>query len=325
MKSTKAPASAASGAILVTNSTTPSLLQTRGGASQNKCPERGTIWLQTKSGYDAAFPTTCKAWFCMACRDRKLNQVKGIIASGLFRLGPSHLLTLTYRTVEGPDGTATNPVYAKTARRHLEKFWRLMKLARPKDTLSWFMVPELTIKKQVHFHLVIGGIHNQASCRRNKRWGWKERNCDCFEHTVSKVWESVTKSYIVDVRPVSGMFGAAMYLSKYLIKGMSGHVRERLEELGYIRRFSRSRNWPDCDKMQRRGTVDRTWHVRGFHRGNMMRRVQATTHLLPEAEQVGEPYSQRFQKEKNARRAIRRMQGDLSFNGQIRPASRGYR
>lgn len=70
-------------------------------------------------------------------------------------------------------------------------------------------------------------------------------------------WDITGDSYIVDARVVFDRPGAADYLVKYLFK--SGGDREKLEDLGYTRRYSTARNWPRETKLVLRGTFDE-WH-----------------------------------------------------------------
>lgn len=72
---------------------------------------------------------------------------------------------------------------------------------------------------------------------------------DCVEHELAKFWLVASgDSFVVDARTVVGANGAASYLGKYLAKGFE--YWQELAELGFKRRWARSRNWPGEEKMQ---------------------------------------------------------------------------
>lgn len=71
-------------------------------------------------------------------------------------------------------------------------------------------------------------------------------------------WEVTGDSWVVDVREVSSPGGCAAYLGKYLGKSMADY-RFRLLELGYLRRFQRSNNWPAVERMQFEATIEDLW------------------------------------------------------------------
>lgn len=54
-------------------------------------------------------------------------------------------------------------------------------------------------------------------------------------------YEASGDSWVVDARDVLGAFGAASYLTKYLVKDVEWF--EGLRKLGFGRRYSRSRSW----------------------------------------------------------------------------------
>lgn len=72
------------------------------------------------------------------------------------------------------------------------------------------------------------------------------------------MWYGITgDSYIVDVRRTYEAEKLGNYLSKYLVKGM--RQREEMEALGFLRRYSSSRNWPKPEMLRLRGTVMDRW------------------------------------------------------------------
>lgn len=79
-----------------------------------------------------------------------------------------------------------------------------------------------------------------------------------MEHTIARLWYASSRdSYVVDTRDILGPESAARYMGKYLTKEALSF--ERLERLGFVRRWSRSNNWSGGDKMQLRNTVDKRW------------------------------------------------------------------
>jgi len=94
-------------------------------------------------------------------------------------------------------------------------------------------VIELTQIGQPHLHVVATGVDGKASA---------------LESEAREAWYAVTgDSYIVDVRPIRSVYGIGWYLGKYLLKGF--HDREEMVQLGFIRRWSASRNWPRVGKL----------------------------------------------------------------------------
>lgn len=149
---------------------------------------------------------------------------------GLKVSGDSYFITCTLRkgkTVELRDATWVAGVW--------RRFWVQYRRAHPEwKKIAWFRVVELTKQGQPHLHLLVtglGGISGGAGTKLIQK-EWRER------------WLAATgDSYIVDVRPVRDARGMASYLCKYLVKGFS--YRARMVKLGFMRRWSRSRTWPD--------------------------------------------------------------------------------
>lgn len=94
----------------------------------------------------------------------------------------------------------------------------------------------------------------------------------------------------MDVRPIVSAIGAANYLGKYLTKtyGTDNKMRAQLEARGFLRRFSKSNNWPGDFLMRREGTVEKSWVLRGYRKGHVgtVRQV-AESQNVPEARQFG--------------------------------------
>ncbi len=228
-----------------------------GIANSSECPKGGHVWL-TSGTKQLLVPTTCKAWKCLGCRDRKKRQVLDKVEYGCRELGTCWLITLTFRLgSETPRDAAS-----------VDGAWRsfLMRLRRwsPKeaDQLAWFKIVELTKRGQPHLHLVVSGITPDEEARRRVySTGPGETRTEedsAIAGPWSQMWEGATKdSYVVDVERVFSDRGAAGYLGKYLSKDM--FYQDAKRELGFIRRFSSSRRWPH-DTSGFVGTLRKVWN-----------------------------------------------------------------
>ncbi len=245
-----------------------------GRASSQACPRSGYAWMIDKVlGTELVVKTMCRTWACLGCRDRNLAAVRLKIQFGCLMLNPSYFITLTYR-YDGPETLMQKPV----VERHQRAFFRSFQLWHP--ALSWFKVPELTKRNQVHLHLIAGGMNEdtRAACEREARYDavWRERSCVCLEHKLSALWHDITggrghslaecsgtcgASYVVDAVQVVSAGGAASYLGKYLVKGLV--KRQALHRRGFARRWSSSRNWPK-PVLHLKGTEDGRWWSSGF-------------------------------------------------------------
>ncbi len=215
------------------------------------------MWLRHKNGTWFAVQTRCKRWKCRACRDSTKLAVLDKIVYGISTLPNSWLLTLTFRFT------------SRSARRHapyVSRKWAklLWTLKRKYPTqwsaVEWFKVPELTKNQQPHLHVVLGGLNGKRAP---------------LSKQVSAEWERITgDSYIIDLRPSLGPYGVAAYLGKYLTKQMGD--RTELANLGFIRRWSRSRGWPSF-----RPTLDNMqWtHTRWVHKDATLHQ-DTSAHLL---------------------------------------------
>lgn len=84
-----------------------------------------------------------------------------------------------------------------------------------------------------------------------------------IERDARDAWAMATRvaggvhSFVVDVREVLGPAGAATYLARYLVEHEM--VREKMVEKGFVRRWSRSRNWPGDERLVLKGTAENAW------------------------------------------------------------------
>ena len=225
-----------------------------------ECPRRGFITLRTKIGQEVTLPTACHSWGCFSCKNKLTYLTKKRIALGVSMEEPSFLITVTYRTV-GQDRQDVVSV---------RKDWTaLLRCLKPKNgTLRWFRVIEATKRGQPHIHLLIAGIGNRVACCRKiqnecshpvtKRYIQQFCEVNCLEHEWGKHWLDITgDSFVVDARLSYGINGAASYLAKYLAKSLSAF--EALNDLGFKRRFSTSRNWRGFDRLRLSVTIREQW------------------------------------------------------------------
>lgn len=180
-----------------------------------------------------------------------------------------YFITLTIRASEGEIRSAVS------VRRVWEQLLRRLKDRNP--TLNWIKVIEITKKGTPHLHLVVSGIGNRKDrCDDYPKYSaaYIKKSCgeDCLLHEWGKIWYEKTGAFVIDVRKVHSSEGMAFYLAKYLSKQLPS--RAVLQDLGFTRRWSRSRNWPSPKPVQLRGSRDGAWEMveiipRWFRRAEM--------------------------------------------------------
>lgn len=179
------------------------------------------------------------------------------VASGCLSLGRSYFTTVTYQADESALRSAPSVA------RDLGRLWERLRERASQDSWAWVKVPELTRRRQVHLHLIIGKVGRRvAMCEKNpkSRRRWVDRTCsqNCLAHEIAREWFDITKdSYVVDSSPVRSASKVASYVAKYLSKGFA--EREELEARGFSRRYSTSRNWPGRTGLGFRGTAEGAW------------------------------------------------------------------
>lgn len=165
-----------------------------------------------------------------------------MVSLGILTLGPSWFITLTFRQGKGMQRDAQ---YVQDAFR---RFLRLLKKRHPQRYrgIAYLRVPELTKKSQPHLHLLmhLGGneppLHTWDAARP-------------MQLEMRKIWQEVTHdSFMVWVTPCYNPEGGATYLAKYFSKTFG--QREKLEALGFLRRYARSRLWPNLSVRMRGGS-----------------------------------------------------------------------
>ncbi len=232
----------------------------RGSAIEGVCTRPGYIILESETGRMGAYQTICKSWSCLSCQKKLLSLFIERARLGYLTLGPLYFITITWRWTEF---SLTEDAIS------VEKDWRawLTKLRRIYPGAEYLKVIELTKRKQPHFHLIMGGLggHQRSNCRNPGRkcnskqlLGPCKAREVCYEHKLSRMWHEVTgDSYFVCVRDVYSIKGLCNYLSKYMVKSFDEF--EAAKELGFGKRWTQSFHWPKLEKMQLRGTKDKSW------------------------------------------------------------------
>lgn len=212
--------------------------------------EPGTPENRKSVGAAAYYRTTCKTWGCSSCREDLIRKFQMRIQYGCSVLRPSWLITLTFKL--GEEGVRDAAYVNKVWRR----FWVLYRRYDPTEAkqAAWFRVIEATKKGMPHLHLVVGGL---TGTKEEIQLRWR------------KLWyEASIDSYVIDVRKVFSPYGAGTYLTKYLSKAVDKF--KVLQNLGFERRWSRSRNWPTSD-MVLRATHEQAWTSQSFWSGDVNR------------------------------------------------------
>lgn len=299
----------------------------KGNASKSECPRAGFIQMECL-GNRVTVPTNCKTWSCLACRDRVKTYVKMRMEHGILILGGGWLTTVTYRQGYGAQRNAAS------ARKDWQELVRLLKIRNP--NLAWFQIPELTKKKQIHFHSMIGGLTgNRIDCcqrsgkncrhKRDKAWAMAHCGKDCLEHEIAKTWYKITgDSWVVDARAIRGSVGAASYLSKYLAKQMQD--RRMLTSMGFHRRWSCSRNWPSPQRLRFAVTAANGWERVSFHPATSVLRDHLLSHAKWSegsgyATKVGEHLAYLYEA-KRVKGTYKRLERKLHANYAENPTSR---
>ncbi len=234
-----------------------------GRASSQSCPKRGYVCLRDKiTGMEYVVATNCRTWSCLGCRDRNLAAVRARIRYGCWMAKRSSFITVTYRYA-GPSTVRTRTAVGKDLARLLYK----LKKRSEWSGMKWFAVPELTKKGQVHVHLIVSDHERaQEACTPRAAYdlAWAKvcrvRGGICAEHEWASYWSEITgDSFVVDARAAYGDPGR--YLGKYMSKSLA--QRQGLVGLGFVRRWSCSRNWPRGE-MRMQGSIDDRWQATAF-------------------------------------------------------------
>lgn len=113
---------------------------------------------------------------------------------------------------------------------------------------------------QPHLHTIAGGLgENRIGCCYplaldkkcshvfNLDWARADCRVGCIEHELAGKWYDITgDSFVVNAKPVVSSRKAGGYLAKYIVKSVDS---TGLAKLGFKKNWTRSRNWPGCDKL----------------------------------------------------------------------------
>lgn len=156
------------------------------------CTHQTTVKSEGESGL--AFPIRCKRWSCETCA--QLNRARVIAIARNSK--PRALLTLTVSSKDYPD-----PDDAAQALKRGLRLLRLRLSRHPRLTNFQFLaVFERHKSGHPHLHLLIKGNYLP----------WKE---------LRAIWQSLTGSYMVDIRKIASTGHAALYCAKYIGKDLA--------------------------------------------------------------------------------------------------------
>lgn len=171
-------------------------------------------------------------------------------------------------------------------------------------------------------HLIVTGLTGNTTCLGSKHaWSgnWIERleTCECLEHVWGRFWKEITgDSYIVAVRKVWNLPGAVHYMSKYLTKTFLN--RGELEAMGFLRRWSCSRNWPRTDLgIAGAGTWKKTEMLSGAFAESMLTQLLPYSDVHPMLVKTGNDTAlavSAFFEEADAMRRMKKLRGVLNEN-----------
>ena len=236
------------------------------GVLKQRCPRAGAILLGSYpikgKEYRYWFPTTCKTYKCLVCSPTVVAEFRYKVLSAILMGGQYDFITLTLRL-----GRKANWTQGMTGAADFALMWEawLKRMYRTFGKIPWLRVMEATKNGMPHAHLIVGGLPSKRhrSCTgKNTSYSlsWLAKSCkaDCLEHEIARMWYEVTgDSFIVDVRAIYGAEGAASYLGDYVGKAMQEF--DVLKQLGFSRRYSRSRNFPAGRRVRLVGTEYKLW------------------------------------------------------------------
>jgi len=139
---------------------------------------------------------------------------------------------------------------------------------------------------------------------------------DCLIHEWGKAWFERTGAYVVDVRKIYSAGGVGGYLGKYLSKSFS--KRQGLEEIGFKRRWSCSRNFPREKKIQLAGTRDGIWtnvvRIPGWYRSEEMEARSRVDESRAALERIGDDLGEVLRARSKFRTGVRKIGGLIGEN-----------
>ncbi len=276
-------------------------METVGQGSSTFCPKGGSILLVTRSGREVRVKTICKTWRCLGCRRKLKALFRAKVEIGVSVLGRCAFITVTYKADVRPWSAA-----GYVPRDWMALWARFRKNELGISRLKWLRVTELTERGTPHHHIVVGPIDDSPlACwtvfdiaQYRARFG----TCHCLAHRIARQWYAVTgDSYIVHACEVLSGPYAGWYMGKYLDKTFL--IEQRVERLGFARRWSTSAGWPTYGKAQLKQTTEGGWEKREFRPGKVEEKDLGGPESL--LERVGDPrVLAKIAKAKNQRSAI---------------------
>lgn len=154
-----------------------------------ECPT-GTLYAWSPSG-TTIVPARCKKWSCPDCGPRKARK----LAARIMKTPCRRFITLTVR----PDPALSPAQLLDVLSASWRICWKRIKRAQGPRATGYVRIVELTKAGTPHLHIVADSAYIPQ--RQLSRW-----------------WQELTGSPIVDIRVVKTARGVSRYLTKYLTK-----------------------------------------------------------------------------------------------------------
>lgn len=210
-----------------------------------ECPRGGWSLLTTRAGQLITVPTVCQTWSCPRCGEKRRRYAAMRAEHGCRSLewpGPLRLITLTYG-FWGADSIQNAPSALADFRRFAQRVRRL----NGHQTFRWFRVAEATKRGQVHWHLISGDLAGtKLELERALRNEW----------ALASRRRGVIQNYVVEVTETQAE-AASSYVAKYLLKSALGATW--LQQRGFKRRWTCSRDWSKPQQTRLVGTLEGLW------------------------------------------------------------------
>lgn len=160
-------------------------------------------------------PVRCKCWNCDYCKEKNLRILQAKIAEG----NPNRLITLTTKLYDGETPEACHE------RTRCQVSRLIYKLRQKYGEIEYACVLEKTKLGRPHWHLLV-------------------RSGYIPQRAISAIWMELTGAFIVDVRQLQSKGEAVKYVTKYVLKAVSGDASSRLGRIisfshGYLKEQKR--------------------------------------------------------------------------------------
>lgn len=176
--------------------------------TQPRCPFSAAL-LETSPGLYVGTLIHCKSWRCAHCAQVNAKSLR----QRLQGIHPTRFLTLTCRPSSYNSPSEAFQVLGKA----INRLFKRIRRRYPHISWSYFGVWELTSKGWPHAHLLIEGTYIP-------------------QKLLSKWWDELTGSPIVDIRAIRGLKQVRNYVLKYVTKSLYAppHMHRYRSSKGYL-------------------------------------------------------------------------------------------